>query len=298
MTPDFVKIPCVAVGLLASLLLSSPAFAQDAKARLAGTVSALEAGLDARIGVLVRDSGSDWQWGYRSEERFLMASTFKSVLCGAVLDRVAAGTLSLDDPLEVRQADILDYAPVTEAHVGETMSVGDLCLASLDMSDNTAANLLINRLGGPQEVTAFLRRIGDSVTRLDRSEPDLNLFDPDDPRDTTSPAAMLSTWEAMLLGEALPAESRAQLTDWMSHGGVTGALIRASMPTGWQVADKSGSGEGYTRNLVAMISPPDSAPYFVAIYISDSPTDFETRNAALIEVGAAVADVLEARETK
>lgn len=298
MTPNFVKLPRVLVGLLASLLLASPAFAEALEARLAETVSALESDLDARIGVLVRDSGSHWQWGHRVEERFLMASTFKSVLCGAVLDRVAAGTLSLDDHLEVRQADILDYAPVTETHVGGTMPVGDLCLASLDMSDNTAANLLIARLGGPQEVTAFLRRIGDSVTRLDRSEPDLNIFDPDDPRDTTSPAAMLSTWEAMLLGDALPAASRAQLTDWMRHGGVTGALIRASMLSGWQVADKSGSGEGYTRNLVAMISPPDSAPYFVAIFISDSPTDFETLNAALIEVGVAVAEVLKARETK
>lgn len=298
MTSPFIKLPRVVVGLLASLLLASPAFAQDAEARLAETVSALEGDLDARIGVLVRDSGSDWHWGHRAEERFLMDSTFKSVLCGAVLDRVAAGTLSLDEHLDVRQKDILDYAPVTEAHVGGTMPVGDLCLAALDMSDNTAANLLIDRLGGPQEVTAFLRRIGDSVTRLDRSEPDLNLFDPDDPRDTTSPAAMLSTWEAMLLGDALPAASRAQLADWMSHGGVTDGLIRASMPSGWHVADKSGSGEGYTRNLVAMISPPDSARYFIAIFISDSPTDFETRNAALIDVGVAVAEVLKARETK
>lgn len=184
---------------------------------------------------------------------------------------------------------------MTKAHSGGTMPVGDLCLAALDMSDNTAANLLIDRLGGPQEVTSFLRRIGDPVTRLDRKEPDLNLFDPADPRDTTSPTAMLSTWQAMLPCDALPAASHAQLTDWMSQGGVTGALIRASTPTGWQVADKSGGGEGFTRNRVAMISPPDRAPFFVAICISDTPTDFETRNAALIEIGAAVVEVLRAR---
>ena len=124
MTPHFVKLPRVVVGSLASLLLASPAFAQDAEARLAEMVSALEAYLDARIGVLVRDSGSDWHWGHRAEERFLMASTFKSVLCSAVLDRVAAGMLALDDHLDVRQADILDYAPVTEAHVCGTMPAG------------------------------------------------------------------------------------------------------------------------------------------------------------------------------
>ena len=295
MTPHFCKPLRAAVGVVFSLLLAGPGYAQDAETHLADTIRALETSLDARIGVLVRESGSDWQWGHREDERFLMASTFKSVLCAAVLDRVAAGTRSLDELVEVRPQDILEYAPVTEAHSGGTMPVGELCRAALDMSDNTAANLLLDRLGGPQEVRSFLRRIGDSVTRLDRKEPDVNLFDPADPRDTTSPTAMLSTWEAMLLGDALPAASRTQLTDWMSGGGVTGGLIRASTPTGWQVADKSGSGDGFTRNLVAMISPPDRAPYLVAIYISDSPTDFETRNAALIEIGAAVVEVLKSR---
>ncbi len=290
----FPKLPALAGAMIVGFLFSTPALALDAERRLGATISRLEASLDGRIGVLVRDSGSDWQWGHREDERFLMASTFKSVLCGAVLNRVAEGAFALGDPLNISAADILDYAPVTEAHVGGTMAVGDLCLAALDMSDNTAANLLIARLGGPQEVTSFLRGIGDQVTRLDRTEPDLNLFDPADPRDTTSPAAMTATWQAMLLGDALSPAARAQLLSWMSQGGVTGELIRTSTPEGWQVADKSGSGEGFTRNLMAMISPPDRAPYFVAIYISDSPTDFETRNAALIEIGAAVVEVLKA----
>ena len=290
----FPKLPALAGAMIVGFLLSTPALALDAETRLGATISRLEASLGGRIGILVRDSGSDWQWGHREDERFLMASTFKSVLCGAVLNRVAEGAFALGDPLNISAADILDYAPVTEAHVGGTMAMGDLCLAALDMSDNTAANLLIARLGGPQEVTSFLRGIGDQVTRLDRTEPDLNLFDPADPRDTTSPAAMTATWQAMLLGDALSPAARAQLTSWMSQGGVTGELIRASTPEGWQVADKSGSGEGFTRNLMAMISPPDRAPYFVAIYISDSPTDFETRNAALIEIGAAVVEVLKA----
>ncbi|MBK6597732.1 MAG: serine hydrolase [Proteobacteria bacterium] len=127
------------------------------------------------------------------------------------------------------------------------------------MSDNTAANLLINRLGETQAVTAYVRGIGDDVTRLDRMEPDLNVFVPGDLRDTTSPAAMISTWEAMLLGSALTPESHAQLAAWMRLGGVTGGLIRASVPPDWTVADKSGGGQYYTRNLVAMITPPNRA---------------------------------------
>lgn len=292
-------LPRLVAGIALAAFLHAPARASEdealgAASRLAETIRAVETDLDARVGVLVRDTASDRRWSHRADERFLMASTFKSVLCGAVLERVDQGALTLDDPLEVRPADILAYAPVTAPRVGETMPVDALCLATLDMSDNTAANLLIERLGGPGEVTAFLRRNGDEVTRLDRLEPDLNRFDPADPRDTTSPEAMLATWEAMLLGEALTPASRARLTDWMSQGGVTGALIRAATPEGWAVADKSGGGEGYTRNLVAMLAPPGRAPWLVAIYLSDSPADFATRDRAVAEVAARVVELVAA----
>ncbi|WP_226576299.1 class A beta-lactamase [Acuticoccus sediminis] len=284
-----------AAGLALCVLISTPALSADAEDRLADTIRTLETDIDARIGVLVRDSASGWEWGHRQDERFLMASTFKSLLCGAVLAQVDSGALSLDEPIEIGEEDMVEYAPTTEKHIGGSMTVGDLCFATLDLSDNPAANLLIERLGGPQAVTAFARSTGDEVTRLDRFEPELNIFDPDDPRDTTSPTAMLSTWEAMLRGDALSATSRDQLEEWMSHGGVTGKLIRAETPDGWTVADKSGSGEGYTRNLVAMVTPEDRPPYFVAIFVSDSPTDFTTRNGALSRIGAAVVDVIEAR---
>ena len=246
--------------------------------------------------MLIRDSESDWQWGYREDERFLMASTFKSVLCGAVLNRVDKGTLTLDEPVNIRAQDILSYAPVTKNYIGQALSVSDLCLAALDKSDNTAANLLIDRLGGTQEVTAYLRHIGDPITRLDRMEPRLNIFAPGDSRDTTSPAAMLWTWEAMLLGKGLQPNSRQILAKWMSYGSTTGAFIRASAPKGWQVVDKSGGGRDHTRNLVAMITPPGSAPIFVAIYISDTPTDWASRNAAVTEIGTYVVEIIKNRQ--
>ncbi|TDX31926.1 class A beta-lactamase [Rhodovulum visakhapatnamense] len=293
------RLPRLLAGLALGLALSSPALARtaedDAAQALADTISRLESALPARIGVAIRDSGSDWGWGHRDSERFLMASTFKSVLCAAVLDRADRGLLSLGDAVAIPPEAILDYAPVAETHVGGTMTLGDLCLATLDMSDNTAANLLIARLGGPQEVTAFLRRIGDPVTRLDRTEPDLNLLDPADPRDTTSPAAMAATWQRLLLGDVLSPASRARLADWMSHGSVTASLIRASAPPGWTVSDKSGGGREYTRNLVAMIRAPGRAPVVVAIYLSDCPADWATRNAAVAEIGAAVIALLKTR---
>ncbi|MBW4976157.1 class A beta-lactamase [Roseovarius mucosus] len=287
-------LPLLAAGVSLALLTGAPAFGQNPKLHLAATIDRIEQELDARVGVVIRESGSDWIVSHRAEERFLMASTFKTMLCGAVLHRVDEGDLDLEERIAIEAAEVLEYAPVTEKMVGETMSVGELCHAALDMSDNTATNLLIDRIEGPQSVTAFLREIGDPVSRLDRREPDVNTFAPDDPRDTTTPEAMVSTMETLLTGDALSPQSRALLVDWMSDGGVTGALIRASTPAGWHVADRSGSGN-FNRNIVAMVTPPDREPYFIAIFLSDADADFNTRNGAVIELSKAVMQVVTSR---
>jgi beta-lactamase class A len=294
MLTDFATLPLLAAGLSLGLLAGAPAFAQDPEQHLAATIDRIEQDLDARVGLVIRDSGSDWSVSFRADERFLMNSTFKTMLCGAVLHRVDEGDINLDEQIAIEATDILDYAPVTETMVGTSMSVGALCHAALDMSDNTATNLLIDRIGGPESVTAFLREIGDPVSRLDRREPELNTFTPGDPRDTTTPAAMVATMETLLTGDALTPQSRAQLVDWMSGGGVTGALIRASTPEGWHVADRSGSGD-FNRNIVAMVTPPDREPYFIAVFLSDAEADFDTRNAAVIELSEAVMQVVTSR---
>ena len=267
----------------------------DAENALAATIAGIESRLGARIGVFVGDSASGWKWSHRETERFLMASTFKSLLCGAVLEQADRGALTLIETVRVRGEEVHGHAPVTKDRIGQSMRIDDLCMATLDLSDNGAANLLIDRLGGPGEVTAFLRRIGDATTRLDRKEPELNTFVPGDPRDTTSPAAMAGSWKAMLLGNALSAESRARLTGWMSHGGVTGPLIRVHAPKDWAVSDRSGGGRHHTRNIVAMITPPGHAPYFVSIYLSDTPANWRTRNEAVSQLGAAVVRVIQSR---
>lgn len=258
---------CLAV--IAALLVPFAALASD----LEQTIAALERRLDARIGVAIY--GKDTDWGHRKDERFLMNSTVKVPLCAAVL----AQDVPLDETLPVRAGDILEYAPVTQGHVGGSMTVADLCLATIDQSDNTAANLLFARIGGPEGLTAYLRGIGDDITRSDRIEPELNRAAQGDP-DTTTPAAMARTLDTMLTGNA-------QLIDWMRPGGVTGDLLRPSVPKGWDVADKSGSGAN-TRNLIAMLTPPDGPPIYVGLFIADTEADFAARNAALVELGAAV----------
>ena len=284
-------LPRLAAGFSLGLFLASGSSAQTPIDTLAGTVTQIEARLGARIGVSLVDTASELSWFYREDERFLMNSVVKVPICGAVLARMDAGALSLTDTLSVREDEILSYAPVTEQQVGAEMTVGDLCLAAVDMSDNTAANMLLDHIGGPQAVTEFFRTLGDQTSRLDRPEPELNEFVPGDPRDTTTPAAMSETLRRLLLGDALSLGARKQLADWMSVGGVTGNLLRADAPNGWLVLDKSGSGS-HTRNIIAVIIPEGGAPWIITIFISDVDVDFETRNAALQQVGSAVMSVI------
>ncbi|WP_118136873.1 class A beta-lactamase [Oceanicella sp. SM1341] len=287
-------LPRLAAGLALGCSLSFAAMAGEAERRLDDTVRRIEQSLGARVGLMVRDTGSRREWSHRAAERFAMNSTMKVPLCAAVLHAAEAGALDLDTPLDIAQEDMLEYAPVAARHVGGSLPVRDLCLAALDMSDNTATNLLIDHLGGPQEITAFLRGIGDEASRADRREPGLNDVPPGDERDTTTPQAMAGTLEALLLGEALGAGAREQLLAWMTPGSVTGKLMRAAVPEGWVVADKSGSGST-TRNLVGLVMPPARAPVVFAIFLSGAEADFATRDKAVAEISAAVAALVDAQ---
>lgn len=252
------------------------------------TVERLETQLDGRIGVAIRDSATGQVWTHRADERFPMNSTVKVLVCAAVL---SAPTLDLDETRVVDARHVVGHAPVTRARRGEAMTLAQLCAAAIDQSDNGATNILFESLGGPAQVTTFLRRIGDSVTRSDRTEPDLNAYSAGDPQDTTTPAAMVETLQTVLTGDALSPEDRALLLDWMRPGSWTAALIRPAVPADWDVVDKSGAGET-TRTLIAMLTPPNRAPIFVSLSISDTDANFATRNAAMADLGAAVMQML------
>ena len=268
------------IALVIALVMPFGGHAED----LEQTIDRLESQLSARIGVAVFDSATKETWTHRPNERFLMNSTVKVLVCAAVLSR---DDLDLTETLPVYGKDIFGHAPVTRHLSGGTMTIADLCLAAVDQSDNGATNVLFDWLGGPERLPAFLRSIGDDITRSDRIEPALNLFVSGDVRDTTSPAAMVQTLQAIFAGDALSLDRRVHLTNWMRPGSWTSALIRPAVPTGWDVADKSGSGRN-TRNLIAVLTPPTGSRIFVSLSISDTNANFTTRSAALAELGAAV----------
>jgi beta-lactamase class A len=254
-------------------------------------IAALEAREGGRLGVAVLDTASGSSLAHRAEERFPMCSTFKLLAAAAVLSRVDAGAEKLDRKIPYGQADLLEYAPVTKAHVAEgAMSLGDLCAAAIDWSDNTAANLLLQVIGGPAGFTQFARSLGDDVTRLDRNEPTLNTAIPGDERDTTSPLAMLRAMRAVLLDKKLSETSRRQLETWLIGDKVGDKRIRAGLPPSWRVGDKTGSGDNGTANTIAILWPPGRAALLATVYYTGSSASVDARNEVHKEIGAIVAN--------
>lgn len=254
---------------------------------------ALEHQHGGRLGVFVRDTGSNSQLAHRANERFPMCSTFKFLLAAAVLKRVDDGKTRLDEEIAYGQKDLLDYAPVSKQHVDSgRLSVGALCTAAVVWSDNTAANLLLKHVGGPKAVTSYVRSLSDEVTRLDRNEPAMNRVPPGDPRDTTSPQAMVGDLQAILLGDALSAVSRQRLEDWMIAAQTGQARLRAGVPAGWRVGDKTGTGPNGSTNTVAILRPPQRAPLLVAVYYTGAKIPLKEREAVHAEVARIIVETL------
>lgn len=258
---------------------------EQADARLA----ALERRYGGRLGVAMLDTGTGQHAGYRADERFLLCSTFKMLLAAAVLSRVDHGQEQLDRHLIFDKQAILAYAPITSQHVGAPgMTIAELCSAAVSLSDNTAANVLMAHLGGPSVVTNFARQLDDSVTRLDRIEPELNRPSHDGVSDTTTPHAMLGNLQKLMLDRALSDASRQQLTAWMLATSTGKKLVRAGVPAEWRIGEKTGSGVTQ-NNDVAILWPPGRKPLLVAAYYENEKTDSDGRSAVLAEVGRIVA---------
>ena len=254
------------------------------------TLNRIEADSGGRLGVCILDTASGRRIVHRADERFPMCSTFKLLAAAMVLKRVDDGQERLDRSIAIERAAILPHSPLTEPNVGGTMTMGALCEATITQSDNAAANLMLASFGGPTALTAYVRSLGDKTTRLDRNEPSLNEAIAGDPRDTTTPAAMLKSMQTLVLGNALKPASRAQLRDWLIGNKTGGQKIRAGLPAGWQVGDKTGGGAFGTNNDVAIVWPPGRPPLLVAAYLTQTQAPIAQRDAALAAVAALIPD--------
>jgi beta-lactamase class A len=253
-------------------------------------LAAIQSRVGGRIGAYVLDTQSQLELAFNARERFAMCSTFKLMLVAAVLKSCEAGTRSLDDELPVRAEDMVPYAPITSTHVAEgSMTVRDLCAAAVTVSDNAAANILLQQIGGPAGLTQFLREIGDQVTRLDRTEVELNTNLPGDPRDTTTPQAMALSMEKVLVDEVLATQSRQQLMAWTQQSTTGLSRLRAGVPADWKAGDKTGNGRNGAANDLLIAWPPGRSAVIAAVYMSESKQPVSALDQAHAEIGRLVA---------
>ena len=221
------------------------------------SLTGLEQAQESEFGVFAREVGGAELLSNRADQRFAMCSTFKWLLGALILQDAEAGNLQLDRRLVISSDDLVFHSPVTRQHIGgEGLTVQHLCATTIQTSDNTAANLLLNQIGGPEGFTRRLRALGDTVTRLDRLEPILNENAPGDPRDTTTPRAMAAHMDAFLFGSVLSSSSRDLLRSWMIEADTGLDRLRAGFPQGWTSGDKTGTSSNRANNDVAFANPP------------------------------------------
>ncbi|MEV0767919.1 class A beta-lactamase [Nocardia salmonicida] len=271
---------------------AEPASSTSATVPATATFADMETKYGARLGLSVVDTGSGATVDYREGERFPMASTFKGLACGALLQAHPLSTGYFDQVIRYTAADIVVNSPETEKHIDTGMTVTALCDAAITQSDNTAGNMLLRLLGGPEGFTAFLRTLGDTVSRLDRWEPELNTAIPGDERDTTTAAALVANYRALVVGTALPEPERDQLATWLKASKTGAKRIKAGLPTDWIVGDKTGSPAYGSALDVAIAWPPNRAPLVLAVLTTKPDQNAEPSNDLVAEATkAAVAQL-------
>lgn len=250
----------------------------------AAQLARLEAEAKGRLGVAAINTADSRILVHRGDERFPLCSTFKAMLAAAILQHEPS---LLDKRIKYTAADLVAYSPVTEQNLADGMTVGELCAATVQYSDNAAANLLMKQIRGPAGVTAFARSIGDKAFRLDRWETELNTAIPGDPRDTTTPLAMMKALQSITLGPSLTVDKRKIMSDWLIGNTTGDTRIRAGVPYDWQVGDKTGTGAYGSTNDIGIVWPAGKAPVVMALYFTQPGKD-DKANSEILAAAARV----------
>ena len=254
----------------------------------------LEVIAQGRLGACILDTATGQVHGHRADERFMMLSSFKLLASALVLARADRGQESIERRITYTKQDLVTYSPVTEKHAGtpEGMSLAGLCEATITTSDNTAANLILASYGGPEALTRFARELGDDTTRLDRNEPGLNTGTAAALLDTTTPRAMALTMQKLLLGNALSPASRQRLQQWLVGNTTGDKRLRAGLPTGWRVGDKTGTNRTDANDIGIAWPANGRAPLIITAYLAESSADSATRDATLAGVARIAAGLV------
>jgi beta-lactamase class A len=266
---------------LASACMPLLAGAQQIKPTLTvqKKLAELEASSGGRIGVSAIDTASNQRIQYRAEERFPMGCTSKVIGVAAILKKSMADNSLLQQKVIYTKKDLADWSPITKNHLADGMTIEELGAAAISYSDNTAMNLLAEKLGGPQAINAFARSTGDNFFRVDHEWPEIAASGgPDNVYDSSTPAAMEKIFQQIVIGNVLAAPQREELVTWLKNNTTGDARIRAGVPKAWIVGDKTGTGSSYgSTNDIGIIWPSKCAPIVVAIYYTNNKKDATKR---------------------
>ncbi|MCE7534645.1 class A beta-lactamase [Aliivibrio fischeri] len=255
---------------------------------LTQNIEAIELSSGGYIGVSVLNTETNKTWAYKGDQRFPMMSTFKTLACAKMLYDSSVGGIDKYKTTSITKEQIIPWSPITEPLIGNMITTQKACEATMLMSDNTAANIVLNEIGGPSSLTQFLRAMGDTKTRLDRIEPELNESKNGDKRDTTTPVAMSQTLNALLFENTLNSQDEQTLKSWMMNNKVSDPLLRSILPNDWSIADRSGAGGCGSRGITAAIWNDKHQPIIISIYLTQTKLDMAERNQVIVEVGNAI----------
>lgn len=252
---------------------------------LSQSLTIIESKIAGRLGVSILNTETVKLWSYNGNQRFPLMSTFKVLACAKMLKDISEGRLNKNASSLIKPENIVSWSPVTKKLINKKISVFNACKATMLTSDNTAANIALEHIGEPKGLTQFLRRIGDNVTRLDRIEPELNNAEIGDPRDTTTPDAMVNTFYRLAYGNILKPEDQNLLRQWMQKNKISGSLLRSVLPEGWKIADRTGAGNNGSRAIVASIWKEGRSPIIVGVYLTETSLSLKERNRVIADVG-------------
>ncbi|WP_051145055.1 class A beta-lactamase [Thiomicrorhabdus sp. Kp2] len=266
-------------------LLSFFADANAAAPSLKNTIISIEKQSHGKIGVAVLSTQTQQYWSYRGNERFALMSTFKTLACAKMLADSDHNILNKQQTALVDKTKMIPWSPITEQYIGKQMTLEKLCEAAMLNSDNTAINLVLSHIGGPAAVTKYLQQNGDSVTRIDRIEPELNTAFLNDPRDTSTPLSMVNTLHKLLYGSLLSNASKEQLKNWMMNNQVSDALLRSILPSNLFIADRTGAGNNGSRGITAVIWGKEKQPLIISIYLTQTTLSIQERDKVIVKIG-------------
>jgi beta-lactamase class A len=231
-----------------------------------------------RLGIASIDTGNNQRIQYRAHEHFPVGCTSKVIGVAAILKKSMTDNQLLQERIMYKENDLTNWTPITAKHLKDGMTVAELCASAISYSDNTAMNLLAKKLGGPTGINNFARSINDKHFKLDHCWPDEALSSPQSREDESTPAAMETSLRKLVLGNVLATSQREMLITWLKNNVTGNYRIRAGVPEGWVVGDKTGSGFHYgTTNDIAVIWPPHCAPIVVTIFYSSNKKEASKR---------------------